>query len=1304
METENSSEVDDTDKGSGVISKEMLCDKDVKLKVCFGDIDQSEDYVSDLNAEVDLDENLEVLVADNNEKADKVEVSPIVLKDLCSDKSVVNDEDGNDDDKMIMEANCEINDTATESENNGNRNEIELESGTSENDENKKISETKSGTKESSENNTDTSQESGNCKDVEKSEDGVNVLDMENGCDADSSESTDLNNKTDEKLVNSNDSSHDSLNDKKLCQATKESQNNECQNVEESNCDENNQRETVESVTTEYESNTSENNQSSENTETDDEKPNMSESSPKDENGIKDPEEVSSGDITEQSDGKIDQSTNTQSGNIENIDADKLESDYVEVETNTKESECSDIVKTVENDADGLNEDDSSSIKEKHAKIEGNDTSIESEHIEKSCTKDINNVLVSNTEEETDVSSVERGNISEEINDKNCDQNDIIADTNESDEKDSFEVNNKTKEPDVDTMSIKSDNNLQVEENTDKHMKESINENIEDKDNIDQKDDSNSSGYNEINIDGAISDVDNCNDNDISCDFIASIESLTDSDSVHIEEDDQSQLDKEGIQQFLKAVIDDLQGIVIETEECDNVIQEISSKDEERDDELPLPCVEICLESLNLGENIELNNDSLSTSCGENMEENVDSVADIIVQSNDNNESFEPNDDNVSESIERNVGSVNESIVHDEDKVIRSEKEEEKLDRLELIIDHTDSDDADIVNDVKDCELLIEERTDETIQCVNSSDNENTAVNVLDATNEADRCNIELTKQNSDVLSNKIEDTRLVSDNVLDETGVKILIFDTDVPIESSDKDVNSESIDKIGYSEDINKDIKEDNSLVPDSTDNVKLDERRIGNRDPIKVESKKPSNRMVTKETELTEVRSSLKVSQQLLLDERSKHNREVMSLKLQLCRSQMQLKCQKARSEKQMTDIMAQLVVLESRLLQEQKNLRKELRTKNQTIVSQRQEIIKLKDQNEQLLNAIKEICANGGMNGYMRRKNGSNIDVDYGGKSGKDKKGHNSGKLGTVKDKFLSKNRSSLELNSFNMEKYLLKDDRLCSSQEDLRKISENRRQSIPNGDTSLNGGEGFDVGAKDRPHSDSSEYKNRKSGRNSQNFFSEAGSPQYGINKSVSESSHLSETSNSSSGVYSLSDHDLSGMQDISITNGNHVNLHNDDEDDDHIFSFSSTHINTVIDEEAVMGPISHSGPMMSMGSMPMLANLSDEQCLRTGKHRPHSLSSVDLASIQLQAENLSSPGVKLARSPLASEMETPPGSPSNLQNKNEMTPFQTFKTMFRRKGSNKSKGHKKRSVSLSQTTNKEYSEALKKHFQKYDMS
>lgn len=451
---------------------------------------------------------------------------------------------------------------------------------------------------------------------------------------------------------------------------------------------------------------------------------------------------------------------------------------------------------------------------------------------------------------------------------------------------------------------------------------------------------------------------------------------------------------------------------------------------------------------------------------------------------------------------------------------------------------------------------------------------------------------------------------------------------------------------------------------------------------------------------EEELMAVKAALQASQRTLQDERSKHNRDVMQLKLQLYKSQTELKCQRSKSEKQLTDIMSHLVLMEGRLRQEQLRLKRESRAKNNIIENQKKEIMKLKDQNEQLLNAIKEICAKGGMNGYMRenrRRNGNLDGFDNSAKGNKDKKGLATGKLGSMKDKFMAKNRSSLELNSFGLEKYLIKDERLCSSQEDLHRLGDERRRSIHTIDERMTKNQRHAICPIDRPISDNSEYKNgnhKTPVKYSQNFFSDTGSPQFEMNKSVSESSHLSESTNSSSGVYSLSDHDLS-MHNESVPNGHHGNgdYLGDDDDDDRIFSFSSTHINTVIAEEETMGPVvSHSGQMMSMGSMPMLANRKEEL---SGKNRPHSLSSVDLISIQQQAQNLAR--LEQRTSPNSTpimEKTTPPSSPS-------LTPFQTFKTMFRR---SKNKGHKKRSVSLSQTTNTEYSEALKKHFQKYDMS
>lgn len=436
---------------------------------------------------------------------------------------------------------------------------------------------------------------------------------------------------------------------------------------------------------------------------------------------------------------------------------------------------------------------------------------------------------------------------------------------------------------------------------------------------------------------------------------------------------------------------------------------------------------------------------------------------------------------------------------------------------------------------------------------------------------------------------------------------------------------------------------------------------------------------------EGELEALKLALQTSQRHLQDERSKHNREVMTLKLQLyqktLQSQMELKRQRTKSEAQMSDVMSHLMFLEGRLKKEQLKVSKELKNRSEVIENQKREIVKLKDQNDQLLNAIKEICAKGGMNGYMRRKNGEN--VENGNKNGKEKKTHN-GRFGSMRDKLLAKNRSSLELNNFNLEKYLIKNDRMCSSHEDLHRIDDDR---------SISSATFSETPRRDKSPKD--KYQQERNSKNSQNFFSDGEVFHTDMNKSTSESSHLSEATNSS-GIFSMSDIDLSAHEPVSSPGDDQ----DYPDDPDRIFSFSSTHLNTVIDEEEAMGPIvSHTGHMMSMGSMPMLANLKKEdQKLKAGKNRPHSLSSVDIMALEQQAKK--SPN--LSTSDIDGEMSTPPHSPSFSPNKNELTPFQTFKTMFRRKGS-KNKG-KKRSVSLSQTTNKEYSEALKKHFQKYDMS
>ncbi|XP_012938104.1 uncharacterized protein LOC101853461 [Aplysia californica] len=94
------------------------------------------------------------------------------------------------------------------------------------------------------------------------------------------------------------------------------------------------------------------------------------------------------------------------------------------------------------------------------------------------------------------------------------------------------------------------------------------------------------------------------------------------------------------------------------------------------------------------------------------------------------------------------------------------------------------------------------------------------------------------------------------------------------------------------------------------------------------------------------------------------------------------------------------------------------------------------------------------------------------------------------------------------------------------------------------------------------------------------------------------------------------------------------------------------------------------------------------------KERPHSLPSVDLLAPD-------SPKVKVSMSPsvtpaAAAPVVTPVPVSSSPP---ESNPFKSIKNVFKRRGSKK-----KRSVSLGQSTNQEYHDAVKQHFKKYDLT
>ncbi|XP_078324410.1 uncharacterized protein LOC111124634 isoform X2 [Crassostrea virginica] len=108
--------------------------------------------------------------------------------------------------------------------------------------------------------------------------------------------------------------------------------------------------------------------------------------------------------------------------------------------------------------------------------------------------------------------------------------------------------------------------------------------------------------------------------------------------------------------------------------------------------------------------------------------------------------------------------------------------------------------------------------------------------------------------------------------------------------------------------------------------------------------------------------------------------------------------------------------------------------------------------------------------------------------------------------------------------------------------------------------------------------------------------------------------------------------------------------------------------------------------MMSAGSMPALNKNSNSDLVT--KERPHSISSIE----SLSRENCSSvPGTP--------KMEEKVQHPVPQESSN---PFKNLKTILKRKGSKMK--NKKRTVSLSNSANPEYEEAMKKHFEKYEMS
>ncbi|XP_071097721.1 uncharacterized protein [Haliotis cracherodii] len=373
-----------------------------------------------------------------------------------------------------------------------------------------------------------------------------------------------------------------------------------------------------------------------------------------------------------------------------------------------------------------------------------------------------------------------------------------------------------------------------------------------------------------------------------------------------------------------------------------------------------------------------------------------------------------------------------------------------------------------------------------------------------------------------------------------------------------------------------------------------------------------------------EVTSSRDAMHRTQACFHQHQAKANFLTTSLQAQLRHKDQELRRHALKQERQVEKIVAHLLFLEGQIRKDQKNVVNVLLEKDKKIKSQQTEIEDLRDKNNKLIAALKELHMPPGTNGITPEKHYEKSD---GG-------GHNSVKTPKDKDKMhklrfsgmrdrLRRHRSSFELHHPEPLETLEETTVRSCSQENLadenKDIKKERRMSVP---------------GKERP-------------------------------RSMIE---MSQRTNE----YPL----LEFPQEIDFTHDYEDEVY-DKIDDDDIFTNGC--------DEPVDIPKSYSLPQ----DLSRIANGNHSEV----KERPHSMSSVDMYALDKMSK---SPGHKQQH-----HKQQQHHQPHHQSSPGESNPFKSIKTMLKRKGS---KLRKKRSVSLPQGTNQEYAEALKKHFEKYDLS
>lgn len=383
-----------------------------------------------------------------------------------------------------------------------------------------------------------------------------------------------------------------------------------------------------------------------------------------------------------------------------------------------------------------------------------------------------------------------------------------------------------------------------------------------------------------------------------------------------------------------------------------------------------------------------------------------------------------------------------------------------------------------------------------------------------------------------------------------------------------------------------------------------------------------------------------------QAFVVKEQVKNSHIVAVLKMQLRQKEEECHKNAAKSDKQMGEVIAHLLLLEGQLKKEQNRVRCKMSENEKIIKKQKEDIEEVTETNNQLIQAVREAYGRKKKNGVMLLdnlcddKSGSVESLDSPTSTSTSVKSPHKGKWSSMKDKMTRKHRSSLDLSDteFDVAQELLH-GRQYGSQESLLMI-----------------------GRKSKENREGRDKKCR----------SIAGYPDsslMGLLEVLDENDYrLDNFSHSRSGGGSGNQAPLDNSESISRleVNGNSLN-----------------------------GIDQSSAGLLSAISMPILSQTEKNINQAPSKERPKSVSSIEHVSEQ------NSGGTTDITDPLPPPPKSP-GSVSTNSTFSESNPFKNLKTILKRKSS-KNKG-KKRSVTMADTQSQDYQAAIKKHFEKYDMS